>query len=790
MRLRAPRKSSFHAIAVGLAARFAAAGPCVAASSGAAAGSPHPGAVSVAASSAAFTQGAASSTSTMHIPTRPSAAAAPGTAESGPSQARKLLSQGHEAYYRGEPRKAISRYEKAIAAAGREKKDAQAALEARLNGALVWGELGRPEQASQWLRAAVELSSTDAKAYVALGWAELHGRRLKRAEGNFLRALALNRGELYALLGLGRAESALGRHAEAIDHLARAAAAAPLNNLAHFWKAQAEEAAGNVEGAIESYKQAALNDSYFVEARYALGRAYMRKGLFNDAAVQLSKALNADPGNSVMLRLRARIRRFTRNIREASRGAPAPPAGPPAPSAGAAAGGTPTPQEKPGAQRPAFAPTPEARGTPPKLRVGIGTSALGKPLPRRALEFRYSVPFSVVDPKSGKTLASGLPGQMWQARFLYRRKRPAIELADVKRKRPALSARAFLLRPASADGIALLHEIPYARGSLWSGVANKPLRGEIELSLHPGRRAFKVVNVVDLESYTHGVLSAEMPVQSPTEALKAQSVVARSHALYIQNVTRRHRGHGYDVCDGQHCQVYSGVAAETERSRRIVDSTRARIIAYRGKVAHVLYSSNCGGHTQSGSELSGWGDLHYWRGTQDAPPGAPAYPSSPWELFWWLRSVPASYCMAAESGRVYPAHYRWTRVVPARDLEEKINRKSKIGKLLGLRALRRARSGHLNSVLLLGGRKNLKISQEIQIRSLLGIGSQRSALFTVETEIGPDKRPAAFVLHGAGWGHGVGMCQSGAIGRAESGQSYMDILQAYYRDTEFGSLMY
>jgi SpoIID/LytB domain protein len=146
--------------------------------------------------------------------------------------------------------------------------------------------------------------------------------------------------------------------------------------------------------------------------------------------------------------------------------------------------------------------------------------------------------------------------------------------------------------------------------------------------------------------------------------------------------------------------------------------------------------------------------------------------------------------MPTSSGHVHPSHYRWTRIVPAAELEERINKKESIGRLLAIVTLRRAASGHVNGVLIKGSKRSAKIKQETTIRHILGLGSQRSALFTVETEYGKDKRPVTFVFHGAGWGHGVGMCQSGAMGRAEQGQTYVDILKAYHPGTQLAYLNY
>jgi peptidoglycan hydrolase-like amidase len=295
------------------------------------------------------------------------------------------------------------------------------------------------------------------------------------------------------------------------------------------------------------------------------------------------------------------------------------------------------------------------------------------------------------------------------------------------------------------------------------------------------------VDVVDLESYTHGVLSAEMPIASPMEALKAQAVLARTHALFILRARQRHAEDGYHLCDGQHCQVYLGVGSETPRSRSVVDATRGRIATSRGRVANVVYSANCGGHTQGSGELKGWGGVSHFSGGPDAP-GAVPLPSSPWGLRLWLRSRPPSYCSLAAG--VLPSHFRWTRAIPAQDLEKRLNRLAPIGALQAVVPLRRSASGHLNSVLVRGSRESMIIDTEMGIRSLLGIGSQRSSLFVLDTEYGPDGRPALFLFHGGGWGHGVGLCQAGAMGRAERGRSYVDILAAYYRGIEIGDLRY
>jgi SpoIID/LytB domain protein len=107
--------------------------------------------------------------------------------------------------------------------------------------------------------------------------------------------------------------------------------------------------------------------------------------------------------------------------------------------------------------------------------------------------------------------------------------------------------------------------------------------------------------------------------------------------------------------------------------------------------------------------------------------------------------------------------------------------------------LRRVPSGHVEALLVTGTKRNKKLDDEMEIRSLLGVGSLRSTLFVIDTEFRKEKKalvPDTFVFRGGGWGHAVGMCQSGAMGRAEAGDDYEKIVKAYFSGVEVGSLSY
>ncbi|HVE12179.1 MAG TPA: SpoIID/LytB domain-containing protein [Elusimicrobiota bacterium] len=672
-------------------------------------------------------------------------------AEPAPGAGSSWTQKGNRFYFAGQLSNAVEAYRK-------DASSSPASLEAWLDGAVVLSELGEPEKAAQWLRKAIALSGQDPEIRVALAEAELSRSSALSALAAVTPVLSSSGTPAFAWIAEGRAELELKRYPESIHAFEEAVRADPGLTVAHYWLGKAHESAGEPSKAADAYKDAAFGDSYFVQARRRLVTNLVKAGRLSEALTQLHRLMNVDTANPDLRRLESTLR---------LKGARPSPAPAPAPE---------TPAEAPVEAAQPMAPPAEGRA--PILRVGIGAGPLGKPIPRKSFQFSCTSAFSIADAKTGKVLGRGEAGHPWKALAASGKKGRRIDLRGPQGR--TLSV---------AKALVLVPEDP--RAGIWTAAPNdnpeasKRLRGQLEIELLP-RRGLGLVDRVDLESYTHGVLAAEMPIGSPLEALKAQAVVARTHALYLKDTLHRHHKDGFDLCDGQHCQVYSGVNLETGRSRTVVDSTRGRVATYLGQVAYLLFASNCGGHSQSGGEISGWGNVPYWRSLPDGPDLHA--PRSPWELRRWLRGRPAAYCRT--SSFVHASHFRWTRIVPAAELETRLDKALHVGRLKAIVALTRSVSGHVNSMQIRGSQRTATVSSELKIRGLLGIGSQRSALFLMETDRDPSGRPAYFVFYGGGWGHGVGMCQSGAMGRAEAGQSYQDILQAYYPGTELGNLRY
>jgi stage II sporulation protein D len=656
------------------------------------------------------------------------------------------------------------------------------------DGAIAWAEAGRPDKAIIWQRRSAALNDGP-EARAAVGWSLLRSAEPEAADAEFARALSSAPGSAFALLGAGRVKLALGKAKEAAALITKAARSAPGQPLNDYYLGTAYEKLGDENAAAEAYKRAVGADSYFYEGRSTLARSYLRLHRYNDAWKHLQKLVEADPGSKLARKMLEKIRpMLSRSVDAAIT---------------PALGGGPVAAAMAGAAAPVYETEPWDAKVP-ALRVGVSSTQMGRPRARQAATVHGNGSWKAVDPKTGRVLLTADAGVPWTLRLVPGKKtkkkkgRSRLEFRSADGKVAAVPGDIVLLKGLEpAASLLTLEDDPEH--------APRAFRGDLELALFGGRKTIRVVNIVGLEDYTHGVVSAEMPQRAPFEALKSQAVVARTHALFIKTVTKRHRKEGYDICDEQHCQVYGGRNAETERTRSVVVETRGRVATYDGKPAHVIYSSHCGGRTQSGTDI-GWGNVPYWKSVEDSDEHE-APPASPLELRRWLSDWPKGF--DRPSSYVYPAHARWTRAIPAKDLEEKLNRKFKIGKLKGLRVLRRVPSGHVEALLIVGSKKNKKLSDEMDIRSLLGVGSLRSTLFVVDTEYRKEQPPApkaakgkkavkpapvlvpeTFVFRGGGWGHAVGLCQSGAMGRAEAGQSYEAIIKAYFKGVELGKLDY
>ena len=270
------------------------------------------------------------------------------------------------------------------------------------------------------------------------------------------------------------------------------------------------------------------------------------------------------------------------------------------------------------------------------------------------------------------------------------------------------------------------------------GAPRLRLSHPLTVTAYQGRLRMAVT--MPLEDYVGAVMAGESGGVRPEETLKAMAIVARTYAAANRG---RHRSEGYDFCDTTHCQDLR-LAVSNARAEAAVRATEGELLWYRGSLARVFYHQDCGGRLESAHEV--------W----------PEIPSS------YLTGREDRFCV--QRGR-----YTWQASLAKQDL---VN-------ILGLSAsspvqvIERTQSGRVRKLRV--GSLPVDIARfELTVWRSLGWEKLRSRLFSIV------ERPEGILLQGYGAGHGVGLCQTGAARRGESGHSHQEILEFYFPGTVIG----
>jgi SpoIID/LytB domain protein len=244
----------------------------------------------------------------------------------------------------------------------------------------------------------------------------------------------------------------------------------------------------------------------------------------------------------------------------------------------------------------------------------------------------------------------------------------------------------------------------------------------------------------------------------------------------------------YLLCSTQHCQVYAGAGQEHPRTTEAVNATRGMVLLRKdGRLVDTVYSASCGGFTEHNDNTWPVKADDTLRGHLDADPDNPFLQAfrkgiNEKNFMSWLNAPLKTWCGQT---RLNQNKYRWKEVIPAAKMDELV-KPFGIGHLRGIRIIKRGISGRVNSLELQGTQGKRQIRGELDIRQLFG--GLKSSMFMVEIRPGSHGRPQEFIFRGGGWGHGVGMCQTGAIGMAEAGKKYQTILRHYYPHSEIKAL--
>jgi stage II sporulation protein D len=383
---------------------------------------------------------------------------------------------------------------------------------------------------------------------------------------------------------------------------------------------------------------------------------------------------------------------------------------------------------------------------------------------------------------------------------------------------------AWSARPADPEAGRFAFETVIGIDFHWEQKERQSFAGALRI-IPAGGDALTIINDVPLETYLGSVIASEMRATSAPDLSRAHAVISRSWLL--AQIARRgsappsvpggrpepggewirwydreaHRD--FDVCADDHCQRYQGVGRMDENPRVLeaIRETRGRVLTHGGQVCDARYSKCCGGVTED--FRAAWGDEHvpylvpFRDHAEAAMPEPPLTDEAGMRAF--IEDPPPAWCNCSDVALLgtflndYDLHtlnfYRWTERLDAAQASELVRQKLgvELGRVVALRPVERGASGRLVRLEIVGEQGSITIGKELEIRRALSPKHLYSSAFIVDVE-GDAERPSAFVLRGAGWGHGVGFCQIGGAVMAAEGIGYLEILAHYFPGTELEPL--
>ena len=356
----------------------------------------------------------------------------------------------------------------------------------------------------------------------------------------------------------------------------------------------------------------------------------------------------------------------------------------------------------------------------------------------------------------------------------------------------------------------------------WERKENQRFKGALKLIVDNAQ--LTAINAVKVEDYLTSVISSEMSATASDELLKAHAVISRSWLLnpimHPKNKDTEHdpdsnRGRNtkreikwyerdahthFDVCADDHCQRYQGITRATTKAVEVaIEITKGEMLMYDGKICDARFSKSCGGVSETFENC--WAPEHHAYLTKviDNPAVPDGYEmdlSVEANAQKWIRQSPEAFCNTTDKKVLAQVlnnydqettdFYRWKVAYTQTEIAEILARRSGIdfGKIIDLVPLRRGESGRLIELEIIGTKQTIVVGKELEIRKWLSNSHLYSSAFVVDKSEIIDGVPQKITLSGAGWGHGVGLCQIGAAVMGEQGYKYDEILLHYFRGAE------
>ncbi len=612
-------------------------------------------------------------------------------------------------------------------------------------------------EAIKYLEIALNIKQ-DTDIYSELGWLYFHLSKIEKAKCYFEKAFSIDRTNYSAALGISMVYSQIGDIIKTIEYL-------------NIYKSIRGDYAGvdylfawnyvnfkMYDKAKEHLIKALKKDQSFVEARLPLAQLYLKEEDYNNAWNQYYRILDYIPDHPLAVKMIKAIEgKLTKQPEEIR---------------------PPFKIKNPTIISEEYDVNKFKKSM--KLRVAIGTDIKGNHRKNKQIKISSFYNLSIYGKESGKFYRHLYKGEKWIIRY----ENEKINVYDNNLKLLNSFAKPFIIKSNNERDGSIIIEADKKSSNPSFKYSDREYRGAIEIVPLPG--GFGIVNIIELELYLLGVVSSEMEALWPVEALKAQAVIARTEALRRMKECP-HKKQGYHLCDTEHCQVYGGVIKEHKNSNKAVFDTEGEVLTYKNKLAYAFYHANCGGYIQASSEVKGWGKVSYLVSHPDG--NLKIEGLTPWEFNLWIKKNPEAYCNYPEAVR--DRDFRWIRIIKRADINFKLNKTYNIGEIKNIMVLKRSKSGHVNSIKIEGTKKTIILDKEHIIRSMFGLVPLKSTLFNIEINRFEDGKIRNIWFYGGGWGHAIGLCQSGASGMAgKEGKNYKEILQFYYPGTSIKKVKY
>jgi len=382
------------------------------------------------------------------------------------------------------------------------------------------------------------------------------------------------------------------------------------------------------------------------------------------------------------------------------------------------------------------------------------------------------------------------------------------------------------LNPIDENVPFTIHDVIIGVKFHWERREDQQFPGSLRIVREHGK--LTAVNILPVEEYLQSVISSEMSAMSNMNLLKAHAVISRGWLLaqidkskklkeasqsYTSSIEKddevirwydREDHTLYDVCADDHCQRYQGITkAYTESAKRAVQETSGMVLMHEGEICDARYSKACGGLTENFENVWEPKEHAYLISIIDnaeKPQGYDLDLTKEENAERWIRESPSAFCNTADNEILSQVlmdfdqettdFYRWKMSYSQKELSDLIAEKSGIdfGDIRDLLPVERGYSGRLIKLKIVGTKKTMTIGKELEIRRTLSPSHLYSSAFVVDKNNDVNGIPREFTLTGAGWGHGVGLCQIGAAVMGARGYTYEEILKHYFKDAKLEGL--